>query len=573
MKRKVGAVFLMTALLARTIHAEALPVEIEISPRGSPVVILDRSSVSGAAVAKFGWSSELKGSEFIVETKPRLDSLTPWGWYDFVPRWNDLTRRSVPFVDPAQTYARILELPMVGIASNVGWKLTLWNLATGLPLDSNIVRQCTAHCYFTEKPDMIITNNQWFNPINVTYLSPGRKELRAVVDGPGILVEKKWAVVVTNADVSILQNGGFEESPTNTPPGWIRGGYGSSTRLHALVAGRSGQWAGQVTISNWNGNSDARWQPMDTAVVAGGIYRYSFWYKSTGQTNNLTLYRVFTNGTVDFVGAGLYPASPEWTYEEVTVVVPTNAVTISPYVALVGNGTLVVDDARLVKFADTAMLDGGCVTFFMDDAWKVSGNVLTNILETNGYRGCFAIPSDRPGSNPAYYTWSDLRGLKIRGHSLVAHGTDHSSLTNVPTTEMIRQLNWSLVAMRSNGVPAQVLVYPFGGRNGRTDLEAAEAGYVGCVGTDSGYNVKSLTNPLNVKRMTIYSSNTVAEVKEWMDYANAHKVWLMVAWHHVGDGDTSDYSWPAAWVAEVVAYARTKGLLGVSVEQGLDLVR
>jgi peptidoglycan/xylan/chitin deacetylase (PgdA/CDA1 family) len=563
MKTVIGLICLSVA-----VQTGRAAVGVEISPRAVPVTS-EKMTLPAPQVAKSWWQGRW-GSEYILEQKRRVGQGNSWDTYSFVAGAGNPTRRSL-IIDDSQSYFRVFEMPTTGRGSNVAWRFRLLDLATGMELNSNTVLQCTGRVYFLEKPNKVITATNWFLPVNYSYDTPGRKEARIDVEYPGGATSKEWAVMVTNAVEDLMMNGGFELGSSNTATYWIKGGFGNNIRTHSIVQGRSGSRAAEVTMSNKVGSGDVRWQPTNMTVIPGGRYRLSYWYKSS-VSNNVTASYVLAGGGSSFPGVALPPPAAEWTYIEHHLVVPTNAVSVSPYVALTTNGWLVIDDVKLVKLSDRSTLDEGLITFYIDDGWRVSGTNVALILEKYDYRGTYAITTDRVG-HPDILSWSAMRSMQDNGHSFVAHTLDHSSMTNVHVTNMVWQINESRRIMRANGLrPVDSMVYPFGGRNALVDSEVRDAGYMCAMSTDSGYNLYGNYNPYALKRMTIYSTTTVAEVKGWIDEAVSGKKWLAVAWHRVGDGDTSVYSWPKASVEEVVAYARSKNLRSVSPEDGLRLL-
>jgi hypothetical protein len=385
----------------------------------------------------------------------------------------------------------------------------------------------------------------------------------------GGYAHREWAVMVTNTFVNSLANEGFESGPISAPTSWIKAGHGNNNRWHTIVAGRSGERAAQVTMSNCV-DGDVRWQPAAVDAVAGGRYRFSFWHL-TSVSNNVTFECLLSNGTTRYIGLALPPPASDWTYREYSIVMPTNAMKVSPYVALTTNGVLTVDDVKLVKLSDRSRLNQAPITFYHDDADRRSGSNVAYITEKYGFRASFAVPTSRVGGT-GIFTWSELRDLESRGHEMVAHSQTHVDLTNLAVvnwSEFIRQINLPRVIFRTNGLREPfAMVPPFGARNAEEDAEGKDAGY-GCqVSTESGFNVYGNYNTFALKRMTIYSHTTVAEVKGWIDEAVANGWWLIIAWHHVGDGDPGDYSWPKEWVEEVVAYAKFKDMRGASTEEG-----
>jgi peptidoglycan/xylan/chitin deacetylase (PgdA/CDA1 family) len=538
-----------------------------ISPEATPLD-MEGAKILVPEVDKVWWRGQY-GRDYILVTKPALATRYTWDTYSFVTGAGDPTRRSV-FNDKQQSYFVALEMPTVAVGSNVHWRFTLADEVTGGPLASNTVLQCTGRVYFTEKPNVMITGTNWFSAITHTYSTPGRKEVRIDVETPGGgYAHREWAVLVTNTFVNSLINEGFESGPSNAATGWIKGGHGNNSRVHSIVAGRTGQRAAQVTMSNCF-DGDVRWQPVHTNVVAGGRYRFSFWYLSS-VSNNVTIECLLSNGTTRYIGLALPPPAADWTYREYILVMPSNVVTASPYVALTTNGVLTMDDVKLVKLSHRSSLDRALITFYNDDGMKIPGTNVAGISEKYGFRTSFAIPSSRVGI-AGQFTWAELRDLESRGHEIVAHTMTHSDLTNlamVNGNQFIREINLPRMIFRTNGLREPfAIVPPFGSRNAEEDAEVLDAGY-GCqVSTLSGFNEYGNYNPFALKRMTIYSYTTVAEVKAWIDEASAKKLWLIIAWHHVGDGDTSTMSWPKAWVEEVVAYAQFKAVQGVSTEEG-----
>jgi hypothetical protein len=515
------------------------------------------------------------GTDYILNSTLQMKSGVEWRNDSFVEGAGTTTRRTIPLAG-GQSFFQVYEMPTTAAGYPVEWRFALRNLTTGQLLTPAETMRCTARLYFTEKPNIELTGTNWTNAIIHTYHTPGRKEVVIDVDYPAGSgypagsVHKVWAVTVTNNNENIIRNEGFESGPVTLPSFWIKGGFGNNTRTHSIVEGRSGQRAAHVTMSNWvTGN--IRWQPTNTPVMDGARYRLSYWYTSSVPVN-VTVDILLSDGSTIRPGIALPPAAVEWTYREHFVTMPTNAVMVSPYVALTTNGSLVVDDVRMVMTSERTTLDEPLITWFVDDGDKVSSTNVATIAEKYGYGVALAIVTGRVGL-PTVLNWNDLRALKNRGHHIVAHTTNHSDLVLAQYSERLAQINFPRYIFLEQGLgDVRSLVPPFGSRNSIVDAEVRDAGYTCQISTESGYNQVGTYAPYALRRMTIRNTTTVAEVKGWIDAAVANKSWLMVAWHHV-DGTNTEYSWPKEWVDEVMAYAKSKNIRSVSPEDGLRHLR
>ncbi len=141
-------------------------------------------------------------------------------------------------------------------------------------------------------------------------------------------------------------------SVSGLPASWKKGGYGTNTRtLSYPVAGASGQGI-SVAISNYQ-NGDAKWYFDHVAITGGETYRFSNQYKSSAPSIVTVQYRL-TNGS--FTYKDILVLDPVSNFTSVTqdFVAPSDAVSLTIFHLLKGNGTLTTDDYSLTRLDTTS---------------------------------------------------------------------------------------------------------------------------------------------------------------------------------------------------------------------------
>lgn len=140
------------------------------------------------------------------------------------------------------------------------------------------------------------------------------------------------------------------------------------------------------------------------------------------------------------------------------------------------------------------------VSFTFDDGAKDHLTEIAPLLERNGWRGAFNVPTDWVGRK-GKLSWDDLRELKRRGHEIVPHGAAHTNLVQLLAqvgAEAVRaDIVRSREAMRKElGEVPRFFCLPFNACNAQVAALVREAGMepMNCVRPSFGCGTAKGTN-------------------------------------------------------------------------------
>lgn len=147
--------------------------------------------------------------------------------------------------------------------------------------------------------------------------------------------------LIENGDLEIVGAGGL-------PEGWIRGRWGTNTAFFEYpVPGDGGSRGAKVTLVD-RVSGDAKWAFAHVAVVGGKTYEFSNSYSADVPTFLTVEYR-HADGRFSYVDLANPPARSALTAQSATLVVPTDAISLTMFHLINRPGTLVVDSYRLVE--------------------------------------------------------------------------------------------------------------------------------------------------------------------------------------------------------------------------------
>ncbi len=149
----------------------------------------------------------------------------------------------------------------------------------------------------------------------------------------------------------------------------------------------------------------------------------------------------------------------------------------------------------------------------------------------------------------AYMNADSVLKMKTAGHEIGNHTVSHcdlEALLNDPTdtgtcafttptpASVQEQIGNAKTTFANLGITTDTLTYPYGAGAGNASIKtiAQSNGLIAGRSVDVGYNIKT-TNPYALLTQNVGINTTAAEVKAWIDYAAANKVWLILTYHQV----------------------------------------
>lgn len=217
---------------------------------------------------------------------------------------------------------------------------------------------------------------------------------------------------------NLIQNPSVEDaSSTSTPRGWMRGGYGTHTRVLTYpVPGSDGARGLEVVVSNYT-SGDAKWYFADVQVQGGATYEFADTYKATRESILSARYTM-SDGTYQYPTLGVLSAVSTFTPASVRFTVPQGAVSMTVFHLLKGNGTLVTDAFSLRKVESSSgeeqLVPNGSFESSsvagLPDGWKKGGwgtndrTFTYPAIGVNGSKAASVAMTSRTSGDAKWYT-------------------------------------------------------------------------------------------------------------------------------------------------------------------------
>lgn len=212
---------------------------------------------------------------------------------------------------------------------------------------------------------------------------------------------------------------------------------------------------------------------------------------------------------------------------------------------------------------------GGTIVFTFDDGSKThvaAGQTLAG----KGFRGTFYIISDCPRSEvdtTLCMTTKEVQSLAQAGHDIASHTVKHVDLVAVNAKTRTSELTRSKSTLEALvGKPVNHIAYPYGSHNAAVRTETAKYYGTGRIFLNNP-SVASLPNllaqsgsdPYLVPGIGVSQATSLATAKQYVDYAIANNITLVLAFHDIMGSGGDEYTWtPANFRALVDYVASTK---------------
>lgn len=370
---------------------------------------------------------------------------------------------------------------------------------------------------------------------------------------------------------SLVLNYSLEDSNDGLQPDhWLANSWGNNNAVFTYpVAGQHGAKAAQVTVSNYS-DGDAKWYFADVAVTAGATYQFGDSYQADVSSSYVVRYQD-EEGQYSYSFLATVPPASSWQEASVEFTVPLNVVSLTIFHLLADNGTLTIDNARLVQQLQPAF-ERGLVSLDFDDGWLSAYYQAIPILNAAGLKSTQYIMSGFLNEGINYVNIEQVLAMQAAGHEIGGHTITHAHLPELSEEEMIREIWQSKFDLESLGVSTlAALAYPYGEYNQAIIGATIDAGYLAgrtALGVDSGFNFKN-TNRYRLKTFSMEADTDLAYVKNLIDTVALNKGWLILVFHQV-DNNGGQYSVTPAFLQQVADYLNSADVSVVTVSQGLQ---
>ncbi len=220
------------------------------------------------------------------------------------------------------------------------------------------------------------------------------------------------------------------------------------------------------------------------------------------------------------------------------------------------------------------------VSFTFDDGFRSAYTIAAPTLAEYGLVGtsypitsCVGTPTRQcPVKNFGFMSWAQIQALQNQyGWEVGSHTVTHKAMTTLTAAKVSQELINSKNALTNHGIAANAYCSPYGDYSNNV-IAAVARNYTSHRGfADTGYN----TFPYNDYLLYVQPVQvgvSVDQVKSYIDYAKAHNMWLILAFHDISptpSQDPNDFQYSSADLESIAAYTASQGVASTTISRGL----
>ncbi len=152
------------------------------------------------------------------------------------------------------------------------------------------------------------------------------------------------------------------------------------------------------------------------------------------------------------------------------------------------------------------------IVYIDDDGSVEAYTMLYPLLERFGFKGCFAVVSNRIGKK-GYMNSSQLLELQEKGHEIMSHSRTHPNMNTISFPEAVFEFKSSKADLKALGLDVSSFVFPYNQNNPVLSLEVLKMYDFGFVGEEGNGEAG------NIARLGV-GGRRVRETRKWVDQAD-----------------------------------------------------
>jgi len=182
-----------------------------------------------------------------------------------------------------------------------------------------------------------------------------------------------------------------------------------------------------------------------------------------------------------------------------------------------------------------------------------------------------------------YMNQSQVLAIQAAGNEIGDHTVNHCNLVTGLCPDAVvqnspdpltadQEIGNARSTLRSIGISlVETLAYPYGAYNDSIESLLTSNSIVAGRSIDDGYNTK-LSDKQALKVKIVDSSTTLAQVKNWIDTAVANQWWLILVFHQVENGSSSQPAITPAMLQSIVDYLNSQNVNVKTLSQAAVLM-
>ncbi len=368
-------------------------------------------------------------------------------------------------------------------------------------------------------------------------------------------------------DGNPISNSSLELTNGTAPASWVHSSWGTNTATFQYVnEGHTGTKSVKTTISSYT-SGDAKWYYNPITLEKGKQYRWTTWYKTNTRPQAVAMF-TRADGSEEFFGMPQpFPSSDSntvWHQYTDTFIVPSDAVSVTNFLFIAGNGWVQVDDQSMTSYQPVGW-NRPLVTLTFDDGYE--GNVANAIpvLDQYGFKTTQCFETADLQADPVN-SKANVMAFVNDGHEICSHTVTHPFLSRLTTAQVDQELADSKTYLENLiGKPVVNFASPYGDYSESVNTEIMKY-YQSHRTVDEGFNSKDNFNLYRIRVQNMTPTTTLAQYQGWMDQAKADNTWLVLVYHRITNDAPEAFDTPTADFKQQMAALSASGLT-VKTEQ------
>jgi len=198
---------------------------------------------------------------------------------------------------------------------------------------------------------------------------------------------------------------------------------------------------------------------------------------------------------------------------------------------------LVLSIILLMKNMIASKGEQACLSLTFDDGLESHYTTVYPLMKKYGFVGVVYVIANwtEDFEGRKLMTWEQITELQDNGWEIGSHTLHHSLLTLLNEEEIETELKDSKLILEGKGFVIKSLAFPFGIFDSRV-LNITKKYYFSSRPLFWGDNSLSEINKYELKGKWMKVETNSTEVCEWIQNAKENNSWLILIFHHIGEG-------------------------------------
>lgn len=355
------------------------------------------------------------------------------------------------------------------------------------------------------------------------------------------------------------------------PDGQVKGyGYSNDDKDTYESVQESDTQFLRVKSTRQHSDDQPAWLMTPVTLMPRQTYAYSFSYRSNVPIRVTLELEKRDGGPLEYRNVTTLLESKEWKSFSAHIDSGEHIESVRAIATPIKSG-FVDTKTYSVRPIPGAELRRGVVSVTFDDGVGSVKSEAVPILSKYQIRSTQYVMGDIANQNAvSYMNIPMLKDLKKMGHEIGSHSLTHCNQAALekPQIEENAKKTKEMLERHDLG-PVRSFTYPFGRYDSMTqDVYSKEYQYIRT--SDAGYNDRYF-DEANIRSMSVLDSTSDKTFSQWLDYAKANHLWIVLVYHRVNESGT--YNVTSQQLDRQMSMVAESGLRVLPLSEAADAVR